>query len=340
MRSRKLGSFRIHVIRVINNPRFGILPLTFDERVSEWYIMLYSMTGFGSAVCKEGDASVSVELKAVNNRYFKLSLKLSDGYGALEQRIEPLIRSIIERGTINVHVRVCGTREDAGYRINTALLETYVKQLSEVQNKLGLTGNFAQETLRMEQLATLPGVVITEHENNEAEYEKIWSLLEKTLREALDALQTMRKTEGESMAKDLTANVESLRQLIGSIAELAPRTAPAYRQKLKERIEKAMEEQGLSLSLGDADFVRELAVYADRCDVSEELVRFQSHLEQFTLAMQSKESCGRKLDFLTQELFREVNTIGSKANDADITKHVVEIKTVIERIREMVQNVE
>ena len=140
------------------------------------------------------------------------------------------------------------------------------------------------------------------------------------------------------MAKDLTANVESLCQLIGNIAELAPRTAPTHQQKLKERIEKAMEEQGLPL--GDADFIRELAVYADRCDISEELVRFQSHLEQFTSAMQSKESCGRKLDFLTQELFREVNTIGSKANDADITKHVVEIKTVIERIREMVQNVE
>jgi uncharacterized protein (TIGR00255 family) len=126
--------------------------------------------------------------------------------------------------------------------------------------------------------------------------------------------------------------------LIGSITELAPRTAPLYRQKLKERIEKAMEEQGFTL--GDADFVRELAVYADRCDISEELVRFQSHLEQFTSVMGAKESCGRKLDFLTQELFREVNTVGSKANDAEITKYVVEIKTVIERIREMVQNVE
>jgi uncharacterized protein (TIGR00255 family) len=153
----------------------------------------------------------------------------------------------------------------------------------------------------------------------------------------------MRKTEGKSMAKDLTSNVESLRQLIGKIAELAPRVAPLYRQKLKERIEKALEEQELSLENADfdnANFARELAVYADRCDISEELVRFQSHLEQFTSAMQSNESCGRKLDFLTQELFREVNTIGSKANDADITQSVVEIKTVIERMREMVQNVE
>jgi uncharacterized protein (TIGR00255 family) len=195
----------------------------------------------------------------------------------------------------------------------------------------------------LDQLVALPGVVSTENENDETQKEKIGTLLEKTIREAVDALQTMRKTEGESMAKDLTANVESLRQLIGSITELAPRIAPTYRQKLKERIEKAMAEQELTLGdadFGNADFVRELAVYADRCDISEELVRFQSHLEQFTSVMQSKESCGRKLDFLTQELFREANTIGSKANDADITKCVVEIKTVIERVREMVQNIE
>jgi uncharacterized protein (TIGR00255 family) len=300
--------------------------------------MLYSMTGFGSAICTEGDVSVSVELKTVNNRFFKLSLKLSDGFNAFEQRIETLIRSVIERGTINAHVRIVGTQENSGYRINTTVLESYVKQLSEEAMALGQKGYAPHGSLSLDRLVFLPGVISTENETSESECEKIWTLLEKNIREALDALQMMRKTEGESMAKDLTANVESLRQFIGNIAELAPRTAPAYRQKLKERIEKAMEEQGLPL--GDADFIRELAVYADRCDISEELVRFQSHLEQFTSAMQSQESCGRKLDFLTQELFREVNTIGSKANDADITKHVVEIKTIIERIREMVQNIE
>ena len=298
--------------------------------------MLYSMTGFGSAVYKEKTLSVSVELKAVNNRYFKLSLRLPEGYSMLEQRIESLLRSVIERGTINAHVRIVSTREDAGYQINTTVLQAYVKQLTDTAAILGRT----DYTPPLDQLVLLPGVIIAENENYEADNEKIWTVLEKALHDALDALQTMRKTEGDAMERDLTANVESLRQSIGNIAELAPRAAPLYRQKLKERIEKTMEDQGLSLSLGDADFIRELAIYADRCDVSEELVRFQSHLEQFTSAMQSKESCGRKLDFLTQELFREVNTIGSKANDADITKYVVEIKTVIERIREMVQNVE
>ena len=300
--------------------------------------MLYSMTGFGAAVCKEENVSVSVELKTVNNRYFKLSLRLTDGYGALEQRIESLLRNVIERGTINANIRIAGAWEESGVQINTTVLESYIKQLSDAATEFGRKGYAPHGSLRLDQLVSLPGVVVTENEQDETQHEKIGTLLEKAIREALDALQTMRKTEGESMAMDLTTNVESLRLLIGSIIELAPRVAPLYQQKLKERIEKALAEQGLPLS--DTDFIRELAVYADRCDVSEELVRFQSHLEQFTSTMQSKESCGRKLDFLTQELFREANTIGSKANDADITKFVVEIKTVIERIREMVQNVE
>ena len=301
--------------------------------------MLYSMTGFGAAVCKEENVSVSVELKTVNNRYFKLSLKLTEGYSALEQRIESLLRSVIERGTVNAHIRIISARENSGSQIDAAVLRSYVKQLADAAAALrkDKVGGFFLP-LSLERCALLPGVIVTERENPDTDNEKIGSLLEKTIREALDALQTMRKAEGESMEKDLTANIEFLRQWIGNITELALRTAPLYRQKLKERIEKAMEEQGMVL--GDADFIRELAIYADRCDVSEELVRFQSHLEQFTSAMQSKESCGRKLDFLTQELFREVNTIGSKANDADITKYVVEIKTGIERIREMVQNVE
>ena len=292
------------------------------------------MTGFGSALRKGGDISVSVELKAVNNRYFKLTLRMSDGYSALEQRVESLLRNVIERGSVNAHIRIADTRGDSGYQINMAVLQSYIKQLMDYP----LPGQKPNYIPSPDMLVSLPGVIITEHETSESEIEKVWTLLEQTIREALDALQTMRKTEGASMEKDLTANIESLRQLVAHIAEIAPRVAPLYRQKLKERIEKAMEEQGLSL--GDVDFVKELAVHADRCDISEELVRFQSHLEQFTSAMQSKESCGRKLDFLTQELFREVNTIGSKANDADITKYVVETKTVIERIREMVQNVE
>jgi uncharacterized protein (TIGR00255 family) len=144
--------------------------------------------------------------------------------------------------------------------------------------------------------------------------------------------------EGRSMAADISANLETLRQLVRNVEILAPNVAPQYRQRLLERIGKIMEEQNQTLN--ETDIIREVALFADRVDISEETVRFRSHLEQFESAIASPESCGRKLDFLTQELFRETNTMGSKANDAQITKNAVEMKTVIERIREMVQNVE
>jgi len=130
------------------------------------------MTGFGSAICKERNISVSVELKAVNNRYFKLSLKLTDGYNALEQRIESLLRSVIERGTINAHIRIVGERDDAGHQINTAVLQSYIKQLSDAATALG----FTNYTPPLDRLVTLPGVVITDMETSEAEKEKVCTL--------------------------------------------------------------------------------------------------------------------------------------------------------------------
>jgi uncharacterized protein (TIGR00255 family) len=294
------------------------------------------MTGYGSAVGREEGITVSVELKAVNNRYFKLSLRMSDGYGSLETRIEPLIRTWIERGTINAVVRIRQEKKDSDYKISVPILQSYFEQLVKLGSTLGHVGELPLPHL--DRLVTLPGVVETDADRSGEENEKIWNIIEKTLREALDALQSMRQTEGHSMVKDLEANIVTLYKLVENVEQLAPRVAPLYRQKLLERIEKVVSEQGMTLN--DTDLLREVALYADRCDISEETVRFRSHLSQFTEAINSKERCGRKLDFLTQELFRETNTMGSKANDAGITKNVVEMKTVIERIREMVQNVE
>ncbi|MDR1140823.1 MAG: YicC family protein [Planctomycetaceae bacterium] len=300
--------------------------------------MLFSMTGYGVALCQAEGIAVSVELKAVNNRYFKLSLRMSDGYGSLETRIEPMIRSLIERGTVNASIRIRQEKKTSDYKISVPVLSSYFEQLVELGSQLGQLGELPLPSL--ERLTHLPGVVETEIDaiRCDEENEKIWNIIEKTLREALDALQTMRRAEGLSMHKDLDANIATLYQLVQNVEQLAPRVVPLYQQKLLERIGKVLSEQGLTLN--NTELFREIAVYADRCDISEETVRFRSHLAQFTDAMISKESCGRKLDFLTQELLRETNTMGSKANDADITKNVVEMKTVIERIREMVQNVE
>lgn len=296
--------------------------------------MLNSMTGFGSAACRQGGLCVTVELKAVNNRYFKLSLRMSDGFASLEPKIEPLIRKTIERGTVNATIRIQQEKSLSDYRISETALTAYFEQILNIGSRL----EQGDVPPRLDRLVTLPGVVETDLDHRDEENEKVWTVLETAIQDALDKMQTMRLAEGESMRLDLKANIDILRELVENIERLSPGVPAAYRQRLTERIGKLMSDQNLTLA--DADLVREVALFADRCDISEETVRFRSHLEQFESAMAAKESCGRKLDFLTQELFRETNTMGSKANDAEITRYVVEMKTVIERIREMVQNVE
>jgi uncharacterized protein (TIGR00255 family) len=295
---------------------------------------MLSMTGFGSAAFQKEGIAAAVELKTVNNRFFKLALRINDNYAAFEPKIEALIREKIERGTINVTVKVRKEKSASDYKLNETALLSYFGQIGKVNNELGL-GNIAP--IRIDQLVTLPGVV-EQNGDQDGDNETVWPVIEKALREALAGLQKMRQTEGDSMAADLKSNIENLRKSVTEVEKLAPEVAPNYRKKLTERIGKMVEEHGVILA--DGDFVREVALYADRCDISEETVRFRSHLEQFESAMATKDACGKKLDFLTQELFRETNTMGSKANDAEITRNVVEMKTIIERVREMVQNVE
>lgn len=294
------------------------------------------MTGFGNAVVREAGISVTVELKTVNNRYFKLSPRITDGFAALESGIESLIRKSIARGTINVSVRIRREKRISECQFDLPVLRAYYEQLVELGTELGHLGEFPHP--RLDSLIALPGVVDTDLECSDEDAGRIKGFVDQAVCEALKRLQDMRKTEGDSMGRDLAENIQSLKRLVGEIEKLAPNVAPQYRQRLMERIGKFMAEQNLTLN--EVDLVREIALFADRCDISEETVRFHSHLEQFESAMNDKESCGRKLDFLTQELFREANTMGSKANDAEITRHVVEMKTVIERIREQVQNIE
>ncbi|MDR3234082.1 MAG: YicC family protein [Planctomycetaceae bacterium] len=300
--------------------------------------MLYSMTGFGAAALQDGGTSVSVELKSVNNRYFKLSLRFTDGYSVFESRVESLLRNVVERGTLTAVIRIRREHSAADYRISAAVVQNYFEQIISIAKSLGQTG-YAPP---LERLLHLPGVTetadMTVDDSGSKVADALWRLVEQAVHQALKALQTMRRTEGEAMARDLSSNLDTLRELAGSIEETAPLLAPLYRQRLKERMDFLTAEQNLTLN--DADLIREVALFADRCDISEEIVRFKSHLEQFAAFLNGKDSAGRKLDFLTQELLRETNTMGAKANDARITTQVVEIKNVIEKIREMVQNVE
>jgi uncharacterized protein (TIGR00255 family) len=294
--------------------------------------LLLSMTGFGEAQRQDLGLAVTVELRTINSRYFKFSLRSSEGYSLLEPQIEAVVRERIKRGTIQANVRVHRLHVEDVYSINIAVLEAYQRQLSEY------LGAHKMEGLKsVDAFLALPGVV------NEAsvsfdQAEAAWPVIELTVREALEHLEKMRVDEGRNMANDLALNCKQIGEELAQITKRAPMTVNEYRTRLSERINKALEEFKVTLNTGD--LLREVSIFSERVDISEEIVRLQSHLEQFDEIMKSKESAGRKLEFLIQEMFREVNTIGSKSTDVEIARRVIEMKTCIERLREMIQNVE
>jgi uncharacterized protein (TIGR00255 family) len=284
------------------------------------------MTGHGSAHRHAESVAVAVELRTVNNRYFKLSFRASEGYAALEPLVEEAVRKSIKRGTVQVDLRIDRELSADDVSLNLAVLQGYREKLRA----------FTGEALPWEALLELPGVVLEKAVNESAEDR--WPLIAPVLEEALARHTQMRRKEGDAMALDLKANCREVAQVLDAIAQRAPAVVEAYRARLTEKINVLLAELGVRV--GPADVVREVGLFAERCDISEEIVRLRSHLQQFEATLAEKESNGRKLDFVVQEMFRETNTIGSKANDAEIARHVVQIKTAIERIREMIQNVE
>jgi uncharacterized protein (TIGR00255 family) len=290
------------------------------------------MTGYGDARHERADHALSAEVRTINSRHFKLNLRTTEGYGALEARIEAIVREYVRRGTIGVNIRIRHISLADDFRVNADVLENYLDQLQKVAAKRGLP-----EELRLEPLATLPGV-IEELSNDARDPESIWPLLEPTLREALESLGAMRSAEGKALADDLANQCATVSRSLNKIAERSPQIAELYRRRLKDRLDEALAE--FKTTIEPADLIREVCLFTDRSDISEEIVRLRSHLQQFGQALQAQESAGRKLEFICQEMGRETNTIGSKANDAEISQEVVEIKTALERIREQLQNVE
>jgi uncharacterized protein (TIGR00255 family) len=290
------------------------------------------MTGHGEAHCHDGGVSIGVEVRTVNNRYFKLNVRSSEGYASLEPQIEALVREHIRRGTVQVTLRIDREPTADDYRLNQAVLAGYLKQLEALPG----AGSAGRE-MRVESLLMLPGVIREPTAGWDA-IEAQWPAIGRIIAAALQNLTQMRSEEGRAMAADLATNCQHVATELVAIALRAPLVVEAYRSRITERLNKLLEEFGVRIEA--ADVVREVGVFAERSDISEEIVRLKSHLEQFENVMAKEDTAGRKLEFLTQEMFRETNTIGSKANDAEIARHVIEIKTAIERMREMIQNVE
>ena len=294
--------------------------------------MLISMTGFGEARSQAGGLAVSVEARTINSRHFKLSFRASEGYSSLEPEVESVVRDLIRRGTVQLNLRVDRRVTVDDYRINTDVVENYRAQLE------GYTGRSEwkdADDLRL--LLSLPGA-IDEKSRGDFDPREHWPEIEAVVRHALVALAKMRIEEGVALAADLAHNGRQIAERLDAISQRSPEVTQSYQSRLTGRVQKALSE--LNVTVEPADLLREIALFADRSDISEEIVRLRSHLQQYEAALLMAESSGRKLEFIAQEMGREVNTIGSKANDAEISRLVVDIKTALERIREQIQNVE
>lgn len=289
--------------------------------------MLLSMTGQGVATVSDENATLTIEIRAVNNRHLKINLRAPDSLIAHESSIEKQIRSAVRRGTINVNIKVMKHSRQDDFTIDTELLQAYQAQLRSL----------SQTSPSLESLLGLPGVVIN-NVTSESSVASVQTLSNAALQQALGQFNAMRETEGNAIEAVFNQQLDSLKMIVEQINDRSPVVVTNYQERLTDKINKLLETHDVTLNEGD--LAREIGLYADRCDITEEVVRLNSHLEQFRTVMQSATSQGRKLDFITQELFREVNTIGSKANDTTIANSVVEAKTIIERIREQVQNIE
>lgn len=297
--------------------------------------MIRSMTGFGDASRKSDGVNYHVEVRSVNNRYFKASLRLPDVVAALEAELEAVVRRKLHRGSIVLTVKVKVEGEMAASRVNDDALMAYLEHLETIQERL----HEHESTIDLTQLLTLPGV-LQPTQDELTLLDRARPVLIKLVDEAADRLLAMRCKEGKAVAADLLGQRDVMRARMKLIAERAPGVVEEYHQRLRNRVDELLARA--ELKLGENDLIREVALYAERSDISEELQRMSGHIDQFeqVVAADEGEAVGRTLDFIAQEMLREANTIGSKSNDAMISRAVVEVKAAIDRIKEQVQNVE
>jgi len=294
-----------------------------------------SMTGFGRAEISGAPGRVCAEIRSVNGRFLKLGVKLPSRYGALEERVKAaLAERGVRRGSVEVGLYIeNGAVAEGGMGINAAALAAYAKQARAAGKKAGVKGGPS-----LDALLALPGVVA--RAESEEDLDEVWARCLPILNNALSAFDAMRLKEGAALAQDIRARLAELMEHRAALASAAPAALKANVAKFKERIEKLLQDAGISRPLDKDVLEREIVLASDRMDISEELTRLGSHIEQMNAAFAAGGEAGKKLDFLTQELNREVNTVGSKANDQAITHRVVEMKNLVEKIREQVQNLE
>ncbi len=294
--------------------------------------MINSMTGFGDAESRCGDITYAVEIKTLNGRYFKTSIKLPEAIAFLEDDVETLLRQNLSRGMVNCNLRIKDFSTKGLFNIDEKALQTLIRQLKEAASSAGV-----ECSIDIAGLLDVPGVLIPA-EPDEKKAQQIKEAVLDLTAKALEKLQQMRATEGAALAADLQQNCQAVKQNLEKVRQRTGVVLENYQNKLEKRVNDLLAKA--KLKLDEDTLTREVAVFADRSDISEELARLDSHLGQFDHACQSDGQTGRKLDFISQEMLREVNTIASKAADVEIARYAVEMKCMIDRIKEQVQNVE
>ena len=291
-----------------------------------------SMTGYGRGDGAQDGFKITVELSSVNRRQSDVSVNLPRELEPLESRLRDEINQRIARGrlTVRVTLHTAAAKDGLTVRLNAALAKAYAREFRQLAKDLKLA-----DPVTLELLARSPGVLQTEEAVTDAD--DFWPAVAKAAQKALTTLVKMREREGAHLARDLKARMTVIRQSVARVREQAPLVAKRYQEQLRERIKNA----GLEVpGLEDDRLLKEVIYFADRSDVSEEITRLESHFEQFEDCLKSKEPVGRTLDFLSQEMNREINTLGAKANDSLISREVVVLKTELEKFREQAQNVE
>jgi len=291
-----------------------------------------SMTGYGRGECSQDGLKVTAELSSVNRKQAEINVYLPRELECLELQVRDEVNKRIARGRITVKIAIHAGESFYGSRVqlNVALAKAYAKEIAKLGKELRLS-----DPISLDLLLRAPGVLRTEDEIADAE--EVWPVVQNAVDQALDRLIRMRLKEGTHLSEDLRARVTGMRQSVAQIHACAPQMVKRYQEQLQQRIKNA----GLELPATDDDrLLKEVIYFADRSDISEELTRLESHFKQFSDTLKSKEPVGRMLDFLAQEINREVNTIGSKTTDSTISREVVKLKAELEKIREQVQNVE
>ena len=292
--------------------------------------MIKSMTGFGRSEQTVEGREISVEIKSVNHRYFEFTAKVPRTYGFLEEKLKSFLNARVSRGKMECYVSIENLEEsDMEVVVNPSLAKGYVDALRTLSETFGLKEDYSAISI-----AKFPDVLTLR--KAPADEEKIWNAVQKVTELAVERFVTMRETEGEKLRADILSKADTILEHVAFVESRSPQTVREYHEKLRQRMEELLE----NTQVDEQRLLTEAAIFADKVAVDEETVRLRSHISQLREFLNADEPIGRKLDFLVQEMNRESNTIGSKAQDVEIAKRVIAIKAEVEKIREQVQNIE